>query len=286
MRREEAQAVYDGRQSERSASPACSIRSGPTSSRSRSPTSCPARRSRSTISYVETLKYEDGSYELSFPMVVGPRYIPGTPTGTRARATRPTRQVPDASRITPPVMRDGMRAGHDISVEVALDAGVPIDGARFDDARGRSRARVTTARAVVRLKNQTDDPEQRFRPQVRRGGRQDRRCRAHAPLRARRLLHAHPPAARARDRRRRDAEGAGFRRSTLRARWRAFRIEKAKETMKLALDGLYPQDTFNLITFSGDTHILFPEPVPATPENLREGAGVSRDRARAAAARR
>src|SRR6185503_18159189 len=49
-----------------------------------------------------------------------------------------------------------------------------------------------------------------------------------------------------------------------------FPIEKAKETMKLALDGLYPADTFNLITFAGDTHILFPEPVPATPENLQK----------------
>jgi Ca-activated chloride channel family protein len=38
--------------------------------------------------------------------------------------------------------------------------------------------------------------------------------------------------------------------------------------MKLALDGLNPQDTFNLITFSGDTRILFPEPVPATRDNL------------------
>jgi Ca-activated chloride channel family protein len=48
-----------------------------------------------------------------------------------------------------------------------------------------------------------------------------------------------------------------------------FPIAKAKETMRLALDALYPQDTFNLITFAGDTQILFPEPVPATPENLR-----------------
>ena len=35
---------------------------------------------RIVISYVERLKYEDGSYEWVFPMVVGPRYIPGTPT--------------------------------------------------------------------------------------------------------------------------------------------------------------------------------------------------------------
>jgi Ca-activated chloride channel family protein len=49
-----------------------------------------------------------------------------------------------------------------------------------------------------------------------------------------------------------------------------FPIEKAKETMKLALEGLYPRDTFNLITFSGDTRILFPAPVPASTENLRK----------------
>src|SRR5260370_388278 len=49
-----------------------------------------------------------------------------------------------------------------------------------------------------------------------------------------------------------------------------FPIEKAKETMKLALDNLYPTDTFNLITFAGDTRILFPQPVAATPENLKK----------------
>ena len=47
-----------------------------------------------------------------------------------------------------------------------------------------------------------------------------------------------------------------------------FPLDKAKESMKLALDGLYPQDTFNLITFAGDTSVLFEKPVPATKENL------------------
>ena len=36
----------------------------------------PGQQIRIVISYVETLKYEDGSYEWSFPMVVGPRYNP------------------------------------------------------------------------------------------------------------------------------------------------------------------------------------------------------------------
>jgi len=61
-----------------------------------------------------------------------------------------------------------------------------------------------------------------------------------------------------------------------------FPIEKAKEAMKLSLEGLHPEDTFNLITFAGDTHILFDKPVPATQANLeraqafldsREGGG-------------
>jgi Ca-activated chloride channel family protein len=49
-----------------------------------------------------------------------------------------------------------------------------------------------------------------------------------------------------------------------------FPIEKAKETMKLALDALYPSDAFNLITFAGDTEILFPAPVRATKANLNK----------------
>ena len=47
----------------------------------------PGQRIRIIISYVETLKYEDGAYEWSFPMVVAPRYIPDA--------------VTDASRISP-----------------------------------------------------------------------------------------------------------------------------------------------------------------------------------------
>jgi Ca-activated chloride channel family protein len=73
----------------------------------------PGAKVRIVISYVETMPYEAGSYAFHFPMVVAPRYIPG--------------QVQDASRIAPPVTPEGTRAGHDISVEVDVDAGVPIE---------------------------------------------------------------------------------------------------------------------------------------------------------------
>ena len=60
----------------------------------------PGEQIKITISYVETLKYEAGAYEFVFPMVVGPRYIPGQPNGEkRGNGFAPdTTQVPDASR--------------------------------------------------------------------------------------------------------------------------------------------------------------------------------------------
>jgi len=57
-----------------------------------------------------------------------------------------------------------------------------------------------------------------------------------------------------------------------------FPLEKAKETIDLALNNLYPHDTFNLITFAGDTDILFPDPVPATPENLQKARSFLKGR--------
>src|SRR5437879_3446898 len=66
----------------------------------------PGEQIKITISYVETLKYEDGSYEFVFPMVVGPRYVPGDETGAQTNANGAgfapnTDQVPDASSIMP-----------------------------------------------------------------------------------------------------------------------------------------------------------------------------------------
>ncbi|NER49051.1 MAG: after-VIT domain-containing protein [Symploca sp. SIO1A3] len=79
-----------------------------------------------TIRYTDSLKFESGDYEFVFPMVVGPRYIPGTAIDSSAD----TDQVPDASRITPPVLKPGTRSGHDIEVTVAIDAGVPVQNLR------------------------------------------------------------------------------------------------------------------------------------------------------------
>jgi Ca-activated chloride channel family protein len=53
-----------------------------------------------------------------------------------------------------------------------------------------------------------------------------------------------------------------------------FPLDMSKKTIQRALDNLRKDETFNLITFSGDTRILFPEPVPATPENVAKAKQV------------
>ncbi|OFZ96540.1 MAG: marine proteobacterial sortase target protein [Betaproteobacteria bacterium RIFCSPLOWO2_02_FULL_62_17] len=83
------------------------------------------------IEYQQTLRYEAGSYALRFPMVVGPRYIPGSPVATAQRTgwSPNTNQVPDAARITPPLLRPGeaTRPINPVNLKVSIDAGVAIE---------------------------------------------------------------------------------------------------------------------------------------------------------------
>ncbi|HEX8118993.1 MAG TPA: TonB family protein, partial [Pyrinomonadaceae bacterium] len=227
----------------------------------------------------ETLKYEAGTYEFVFPMVVGPRYVPGTPTGSRPpRGRRPnTDRVPDASRITPPAPPKGMRAGHDISVEVSIDAGVPVEGLKSSSHEiDVERPSQTSAR--VRLRDLAAIPNKDFvlRYDVAGAKIQDAVL-AHRDSRGGYFtLILQPP-------RRVTAEDVTPKELVFvldtSGSMGGFPIEKAKETMALALDGLYPQDTFNLITFAGDTHILFEEPVQATSENLAKAKQFLESRA-------
>lgn len=204
------------------------------------------------ISYVETLKYEEGSYEFVFPMVVGPRYIPASvPAG-------------DARRISPPMSAD--RAGHDISIDVNLDAGVPVEDVRSISHEIETVPLGAETRKIA-LKDLKTIPNKDFvlRYDITGKRMQDGILMHRSAKGGFFTMMIQPPESfAAKDVNPKeivfvlDTSGS----------MSGFPIEKAKEAMNLALDGLYPRDTFNLITFAGDTRILFEKPVAATEFNL------------------
>jgi len=89
----------------------------------------PGEQIRVQLHYVERLKYEAGGYELNFPMTVGPRYVGGAALATRqGKGTAPdTTTVPDASRLTPPVLPPQVRSGHDIALTVRISGGMTVE---------------------------------------------------------------------------------------------------------------------------------------------------------------
>jgi Ca-activated chloride channel family protein len=79
------------------------------------------------LTYSERLPFfEDGTTEIRLPLVVAPRYIPGSPLGrdqVGQGVEQDTDVVPDASRITPPRLAEGMdpKVGLAIKVELLPD---------------------------------------------------------------------------------------------------------------------------------------------------------------------
>ncbi len=244
-----------------------------------------------TISYLQTLEYEDGAYQFVFPMVVGPRYIPGQEIGKQSGGWAPdTDKVPDASKIAPHVAPPGTRAGHDVSIELAIDAGVPVQQLH-SSSHAIDVVRTGASTATVKLQNLAAIPNKDFILKYDVAGKQisdavlsEAVMSQAAPSQITKskslpggyfTLILQPPA--------RIPESditpkeLVFVLDTSGSMW-GFPLEKAKKLVSHALDELYPGDTFNIITFSGDTHILFPKPVYPTAENIRIAKELLRTR--------
>jgi Ca-activated chloride channel family protein len=266
LRREEAEAVYEAAKT-RGQTASLLNQERPNIFTQSVANILPGEQIKITISYVETLKYENGSYEFVFPMVVGPRYVPGSATGASGNGFAPdTDRVPDGSRITPQPAPEGMRAGHDISFDLTLDAGVAIDGLT-SKTHDVDVERPDDHRAHLRLKDLATIPNKDFILRYDVAGQKiSDALLTHSTDKGGFFTFILQPPERV------TAEDVTPKELVFvldtSGSMSGFPIEKAKETMKLALDNLYPYDTFNLITFAGDEHILFSEPVPATKENL------------------
>ena len=77
------------------------------------------------LSLVGPLPVDDGEVTFRFPLVVAPRYMPGTATGGEQAGlgtAADTTAVPDASRISPPVLLPGCPNPVRLGIRVALES--------------------------------------------------------------------------------------------------------------------------------------------------------------------
>ncbi|WP_214103652.1 VIT domain-containing protein [Acrocarpospora catenulata] len=84
----------------------------------------PGERVTVRLALSQPLPYEDGSAEFRFPLVVAPRYIPGAPLDgapSGSGVAPDTDAVPDASRITPPVLLPGFPSPVRLALTTVID---------------------------------------------------------------------------------------------------------------------------------------------------------------------
>ena len=213
-----------------------------------------------TIRYTDSLKFEGGNYEFVFPMVVGPRFIPGTAID----GSGDTDIVPDASRITPPITPPETRTGHDIGVTVEIDAGIPISNVRSTSHQ----LQIEHDEQIVRVKLGKSDTipnkDLILRYQVS-GNNTEATVLTQADKRGGHFAVYLIPAL---DYQTNEivAKDVVFLMDTSGSQ-QGDPLRKCQELMRRFINGLNPHDTFSIIDFSNTTQHLSAAPLSNTPQN-------------------
>ncbi|MBI4669644.1 MAG: VWA domain-containing protein [Elusimicrobia bacterium] len=220
------------------------------------------------IRYSQDIHYEDGVYRFVFPMVVGPRYIPPrlSPLPQEGGEGRVRGYVSDALRLSPPALKPGERSGQDISLAVKIDAGVAIKNISClshvvdieQKEPGAAFVKLDSADSIPNkdfvLTYETSGEKVETALLAHKKGRegyfsliiQPKTGLAPAEMTARELVFVL------------DTSGS----------MSGFPIETAKEAIRRFLEGLNPNDTFQIIEFAGNARLLFPKPLVNTRQNI------------------
>jgi len=231
----------------------------------------PGERVTIEIEYLETLRYDNGTFSIRFPMTLTPRYIPGAALADRKGSgwSPDTDRVADASLITPPVVARSSR--HRMSLRADIDAGMPLDviASRYHPvvvAEEQGRYRVSLRDQDVALDH---DFELLWRPVAA----AEPRAMIFSETVAGQphyLLMVMPPNLP-------HAEPALQPREIIfivdtSGSMHGVSLEQAKQAVLRALEGLRLHDTFNVIEFNSETHALYPRSVAANPHNVGTAA--------------
>jgi Ca-activated chloride channel family protein len=226
-----------------------------------------------TLTYVETVPYDRGAWELAIPTVVGPRFNPpGTGAGVvPAGFERCVAPPPSGSGSleNPPFLPPGVRGSHDLEIAVDWDAGVPI--AEWESPTHRIDVRKHGRnRAVAALHPMDTIPDKDFVLRARaQGDGADAGVLAYHDGREGFVsVLLHPKL---------DLGAADLTPKEMifvldcSGSMSGEPIAAAKTLVRHALTHVNPGDTFQIIRFSERASGLAAAPIAATPENVKRG---------------
>ena len=226
----------------------------------------PGKRIDVDIRYFHTLAYVDGVYEFVAPLVVGPRFNPpGSTGGIEAVARDASATAGPGTQI--PYLAPGERSGHDVSVEVTLDAGVALTAVE-SPSHAVTVNRPSPHQATIQLRASDTIPNRDFILRYRVDS--DR-------LKAGFLTHTDPrggfftlmlyPPAEVEETARRPLEMIFV--IDCSGSMEGWPLARTRMAMARALHGLSPEDAYQIIRFSDDAHRMHQDLIPATPGNIR-----------------
>jgi Ca-activated chloride channel family protein len=214
------------------------------------------------IEYMEDVRFENGVFSLRYPMTLTPRYIPGQalPDKVGSGWSSDTDEVSDASQITPPMV--AASRAHKVSLKASVNAGMPLEiiASRYHPVNvteANGHYAVTLAGNRVPMDH---DFELLWRPVPSSSPRamafsETLEGEPHF------LLMVMPPDT---------GESTAVRMPRemifvvdTSGSMHGVSIEQAKRALQRALDGLQPEDRFNVIEFNSHANPLYPTSVAA-----------------------
>ncbi|MBL8706069.1 MAG: marine proteobacterial sortase target protein [Rhodospirillales bacterium] len=227
------------------------------------------------LGYAQTVERAGLTFRLRFPMVVGPRYtgqdqaLLGASTGPTTTTTR----VPDAHRITPPVMNPAHGPINPVEIAVRLDPGFPISRVNSPFHAIDSKA-LTNRVWTIALADGAIPADRDFELEWTPAASTEPLARVFAetqPEARYALLTVMPPSAAA------PAEPTLPREAIFiidtSGSMEGESIVQARQALSLALSRLKPADRFNVIEFNSRARRLFARAEVATPAQVRYAQG-------------
>ncbi|HEY3355602.1 MAG TPA: VIT domain-containing protein [Polyangia bacterium] len=229
----------------------------------------PGEEIRVSLRYVEELVPEEGEYQFEFPMVVGPRYMGGEAVPGRRGAgwSQGTTRVPDASRISPHLLPPGLRSGHDISLTLTINAGLPLRDLRAV-THATTLAQPAADTATVELDPADRIPNKDFVVRYRLTGERPRlSLLANRDARGGHFLLMLQPKSRlaAADVAPREYVFVVDTSGSMHGR----PLEQVRQAMRLCLNSMNASDRFQIVNFDTRAVAFAPAPVEPSAANLR-----------------